>query len=84
MKMKVMRRIILDKSIKDFFNVEVERDALYKAPACFRHDGQRWDYIIKSTKEHAADFARKLTLTGAFKTKKLEQEGMWVVKIIKH
>lgn len=73
-----------DKELRDFFGVEVERDALFKAPACFVHDGQRWDYIIKSTREHAADFARKLTLTGAFRTKKLDQEGTWVVKILRH
>ena len=74
----------ISKEVKDFFGVEVERDALFKAPACFRFDNQRWDYIINSTPEHAESFAMKLGSTKSFKLKKINNSGLWAVKIIRH
>jgi hypothetical protein len=75
---------MINKEVKNFFGVEVERYCITKLPAFFKYDNKRWDYAIKSTPEHADVFAKKLQSTGIFRTLYLKESGIWIVKEIRH
>ena len=68
------------KKISDFFESNVERDFLFRAPACFIHEGKRWDYIVNSGHDHTKSFIKKLESSKIFRIKFIENSGVWAVR----
>ena len=68
------------KKISDFFEANVERDFLFRAPACFIHEGKRWDYIVNSGHDHTKSFIKKLESSKIFRIKFIEKSGVWAVR----
>lgn len=72
------------KTYKDLLGIKIEKYSLFRAPACFKHDGMRWDYIIQSDPEHAETFAKQFELSKVLKVKYIKDSGVWLIRCIRH
>jgi len=72
------------KTYKDFLGIEVEKNSLFKAPACLKHDGMRWDYIIQSGSKQDKELIDNLDYSKVSKVKYIKSSGVWLIKCIRH